>query len=96
MDKAYKEEAKALNKFPHLCEVCGKDELLTSEEAFDQGWDYPPRMGVWRVVSPRTCSGCLIDQTLWWALAVEKKTYEDLSPKQILTLANIQNEVEYE
>lgn len=85
-----------LSSFIHRCEVCEKEENLTSEEAYNQGWDYPPKMGAWRIVSPRTCGSCLIDQTLWWALAVEKKTYEDLSSKQILTLANIQNEVEYE
>ena len=84
------------DRFPHICEACGKEELLTSEESFSQGWDYPPRMGAWRVVSPRTCGTCTIDKTLWWTLAVEKKTYEDLTPEQILTLAKIQNEIIYE
>lgn len=83
-------------KFPHTCEVCGKEELLTSDESYSQGWDYPPNMGAWKVVSPRTCGNCGINDTLWWVLAVEKKSYEDLTPEQILTLAKIQNEVEYE
>lgn len=32
-------------KLIHICEVCGKTEILTPEEAFNDGWDYPPRMG---------------------------------------------------
>lgn len=84
------------NRFPHVCEVCGKAEQLTSSESFEQGWDYPPRMGAWKVVSPRTCGDCGIQDTVWWALTIEKKQYEDLTPEQILTIAKIQNEVEYE
>ena len=30
-------------KLIHICEVCGKTEILTPEEAFNEGWDYPPR-----------------------------------------------------
>ena len=32
-------------KLIHICEVCGKTEIMTPEEAFNDGWDYPPRMG---------------------------------------------------
>lgn len=39
--------------YRHVCEVCGKTEDLTSEQGFEQGWDYPPRMGIFGVVSPR-------------------------------------------
>jgi hypothetical protein len=81
-------------KFLHTCEVCEKEVFLTSAESFDQGWDYPPTMGAWKVVSPRTCGNCSIDKTLWWALAADKKTQEDLTPKQLATLAKIQNEIE--
>lgn len=35
-------------KLIHICEVCGKTEILTPEEAFNDGWDYPPRMGGFR------------------------------------------------
>ena len=31
-------------KLIHICEVCGKKEIMTPEEAFLDGWDYPPRM----------------------------------------------------
>ena len=26
-------------KLIHICEVCGKTETLTPEEAFNEGWD---------------------------------------------------------
>ena len=34
-----------MRKLIHICEVCGKTEIMTPEEAFNYGWDYPPRMG---------------------------------------------------
>lgn len=52
----------------HVCEVCGTVAIMTSAAAFAAGWDHPPRMGVWRVVSPRKCGNCGIDATLWWAI----------------------------
>jgi hypothetical protein len=36
----------------HICEVCGVEEILTPSQAFDVGWDYPPRMGQFGVVGP--------------------------------------------
>lgn len=44
--------------FLHSCEGCGTTELLTAEQAFQAGWDFPPRSGAWGVVRPRTCSKC--------------------------------------
>lgn len=76
----------------HICEVCGKEDTLDSEEAFKLGWDYPPYLGTFRVISARTCPNCSIDETVWWALAIETKPLEDLSQKQIDTLVRIQNE----
>lgn len=32
-------------KLKHICEVCGREEILTPEEAYRAGWDYPPKMG---------------------------------------------------
>lgn len=29
----------------HVCEVFGVEELLTPDDAYEKGWDYPPRMG---------------------------------------------------
>lgn len=57
----------------HICEVCGTEKVMTSEEAFNEGWDYPPRMGIFGVISPRTCETCPITGTLWWRLVVEKQ-----------------------
>ena len=55
----------------HNCEACGKKELLTLEDGFNQGWDYPPRIGVWGVLSPRTCGDCGIEKTLYWQILTE-------------------------
>ena len=81
-------------KLLHICEACGKTEVLDSDEAYRKGWDYPPNMGKFGVVSPRTCESCTVDKTLWWALVVEKKSLEDLSEKQKGTLARILGEPE--
>ncbi|MDR2538841.1 MAG: hypothetical protein LBC43_04310 [Bifidobacteriaceae bacterium] len=61
----------------HICEVCGKDQILTPEEAFEQGWDYPPKMGEFGIVSPRTCETCSIKDTLWWELATNEDRPSD-------------------
>lgn len=46
----------------HICEVCGCEEVLDSDEAFELGWDYPPRMGKFKVLSSRTCPNCTIEK----------------------------------
>lgn len=58
----------------YVCEVCDKRQVLTETAAFDAGWDYPPFIGEWGVVSPRTCGGadCGIDRTAYWALMTGK------------------------
>lgn len=60
----------------------------------DEGWDYPPRMGSFRNLSPRTCPNCTIEKTVWWALAMEGKSVQDLDDKQIKTLLRIMMEPE--
>jgi hypothetical protein len=55
----------------HICEVCGVEEILTPGDAFDLGWDYPPRMGQFGVVGPRCCPHCPNVGTVWWALAID-------------------------
>lgn len=82
-----------MTKFNHICEACGKEELLTSDESYKAGWDYPPNMGAWGIISPRTCGGCTIDKTLWWALAIEGKLLEELTDEQKTTLQRITDEV---
>ncbi|KUP22058.1 hypothetical protein [Paenibacillus sp. DMB5] len=78
----------------HICEVCGKEEILTPEQGHDQGWDYPPKMGGFKVVSPRTCGNCSINGTLWWAFSVEGKQPDDLDERQLQTLNRILQEPE--
>jgi hypothetical protein len=73
-----------------LCEVCGKTATMTDKEAFQDGWDYPPFMGVSGVVSPRTCGDCGIDKTAWWAIMVDHKTtVDDLPEKHRITVKRI-------
>ena len=81
-----------MKKYKHICEVCGKTEILTPDEAFSAGWDYPPKIGTFGVVSPRTCGNCTIDKTLWWRLT----TIENyaLSEKDEEILNRIKNEPE--
>ncbi|CJS05667.1 Uncharacterised protein [Streptococcus pneumoniae] len=79
-------------KLKHICEVCGCEEVLDSDEAFELGWDYPPRSCSFGMVAARTCPKCPIDKTLWWALAMEGKPLENLSKRQIEVLIRINNE----
>jgi hypothetical protein len=79
-------------KILHVCEVCGKKELLTPEEGFEKNWDYPPKMGQFGIVSPRTCGDCAITDTVWWAVVVEKKSSADLTDKQKKTIQRILQE----
>ena len=79
-------------KLKHICEVCGKTEILTPEEAFEQGWDYPPRMGAFGVVSPRTCGDCTIEETFWWRLMFHQVNLNELSDKDKEILERIVSE----
>lgn len=75
--------------FEHWCEVCGKTEVVTSEEAYRTGWDFPPRMGQWGVISPRTCGTCPMNRTVWWALAMDGYDVNQLSLEQRKVAARI-------
>lgn len=76
----------------HICEVCGKDEILTPEDAFNAGWDYPPKMGVFGIVGPRTCGNCGVEGTVWWAVTMENKAGDELTEAQMETIVRIQSE----
>lgn len=78
----------------HVCEICGQEELLTSEQGYEQGWDYPPKMGTFKIISPRTCGSCSIKNTLWWVMTIEGKRGADLDGKKIQTLTRILHEPE--
>lgn len=85
--------------FRHICEVCGKMEVLTSKQAFDDGWGYPGIDGVYKtenfkILAPRTCGDCGIEKTVWWALLMEKKGFENLTEAQKLTVERINQEPE--
>ena len=77
-------------RFWHYCEVCGKKELLTTEEAYEAGWDYPPKMGTFRVLGLRKCGNCQMTDTLYWKLMAGEK-YE-LTEKDKETIDRIKNE----
>ena len=83
-------------KFRHICCSCGKSMMLSSKEAFEMGWDYPGKEGIYKempnhgfgILLPRTCGDCGITQSLYWRMMVGEK----LSKKDYETIERIQNE----
>ncbi|WP_237077056.1 hypothetical protein [Mycobacteroides abscessus] len=73
----------------HVCEVCGRDEILTPAEGYERGWDYPPRMGQFGIVGPRTCGSCPMSETVWAALMLNGVAAEDLTVAQKDVVARI-------
>ncbi len=65
---------------------------MTPEDAYKSGWDYPPFMGGYGVVSPRTCPNCPLVKTVWAALTIDKKSYAELTDEQKETIERIQGE----
>lgn len=84
--------------FWHYCEVCGKKEFITAQEAFKTGWDYPPDMGVFGLLGPRTCGGCLLKDTLFWKIntggGLPLVIESELSPEELVTWRRIKAEPE--
>lgn len=78
----------------HICENCGKEEILSSEDGYKNGWDYPPKMGSFKIVSPRTCGDCSIETTLWWEIICNKTAPDQLSERHKKTLRRILAEPE--
>ena len=90
-----KDNKKPLPKrFLHVCEVCGKTEILSPEEAFEAGWDYPPKMGTFGIMSPRTCGDCPITETVYWKIVMSKGKEPKLTEKDLETIKRIANEPE--
>lgn len=91
-------ESMKKRKFWHYCEVCGKKEYMTAKEAFDAGWDYPPDMGYFGLLGPRTCGDCLLKDTLFWKIHTEGGlpiVLEDcLSPEELIVWRRIKGEPE--
>lgn len=82
--------------FWHYCEVCGKKEYITAEQAFTNGWDYPPYIGVFGVLSQRTCGDCPITSTLWFRMMQKKReeTFDAsaLTPEEIRLVERVKGE----
>lgn len=76
----------------HVCEVCDTEVILTSEDGYEAGWDYPPKMGVFGVIGPRTCPNCPIIHTAWWAVTVDGLTADMLTPRHVATIERIHGE----
>lgn len=85
-------------RFWHYCEVCGRKEFITAREAFDDGWDYPPNIGHFGILSPRTCGNCLMKDTLFWKInmggGLPIVREGELSPEELKTWRRIKGEPE--
>lgn len=79
-------------KFLHICEVCGKTEIISPEEANDRGWDYPPNIGEFGVLSPRTCGECGITDTLYWKVLNHEVKESTFTEKDYITIERIKGE----
>lgn len=88
-------------RYWHICNGCGKREILSSKEAFDQGWDYPGPDGIYKIapnygfgmIAPRTCGDCVISMDkLYWGLTTKKGTVEEVIEQRMDMLKRIQNE----
>lgn len=84
--------------FWHYCEVCGKKEFITADEAYNAGWDYPPNMGFFGLLSPRTCGDCSIKDTLFWKInasgGLPIVIESSLSPEELVIWRRIKAEPE--
>lgn len=60
--------------FWHYCEVCGKKEYISADEAYNTGWKYPPKIGTFGLLGPRTCGQCSITSTLYGRFHQSKST----------------------
>lgn len=85
-------------KFWHHCEGCGTKKFITAKEAFNDGWDYPPNVGYFGLLGPRTCGECLLEDTLFWKINTSGRLpivlEEDLSPEELVTWRRIKGEPE--
>lgn len=85
-------------KFWHYCEVCGRKEYLTAKEAFQDGWDYPPEIGQFRLLGPRTCGNCQLQDTLFWKIHNQEGLpivcEDNLTPEELVTWHRIRKEPE--
>jgi len=78
----------------HICDGCGAEELLTTEDAYQKGWDYPPMCGPWGTLAARTCPNCGVQTSAWWSLAVDGKSFAELSEHHQNTVRRVRAEAE--
>ena len=68
------------------------DSIKKKTASYDQGWDYPPMMGHFGVLSPRTCPNCNMMDTVWAAITMLGKRAEDLTDEQQQVIVRIVSE----
>lgn len=91
-------ESMETRSFWHYCEVCGRKEFITEQEAFQSGWDYPPHIGNFGILGARTCGRCHLKDTLYWKVITENKApfvvEGMLTPEERITWRRIKAEPE--
>lgn len=107
-ERMYKEEERktkhrelldSMNTRPfwHYCETCGEKVFCTAQEAYDTGWDYPPRIGKFGLLGPRTCGNCGLADTLFWKVqqqSIPLVIEGNLTKNELVTWQRIKNEPE--
>lgn len=95
-----KELLESMNTRPfwHYCEVCGKKDYMTADEAHEAGWDYPPKIGIFGLLGPRTCGNCLLKDTLYAKINAPGRIpivlESQLNEKELITWRRIKKEPE--
>ncbi len=97
--KAKADLLESMNSRPfwHYCEVCGAKVFCTAQDAFNAGWDYPPQLGTFGFLGPRTCGECDITGTLYWKVqqqALPIVVESMLTEEELKTWKRIKNEPE--
>ncbi|MBQ8040970.1 MAG: AAA family ATPase [Lachnospiraceae bacterium] len=91
-------ESMKIRPFWHYCEVCGKKEFIDAATAFNNGWDYPPNIGAFGMLGPRTCGECALKDTLYWKINTNDSLpiviEKNLSPEELKTWRRIKKEPE--
>ena len=91
-------ESMKTRPFWHYCEVCGKKEFITAQDAYDSGWDYPPQMGFFGLLGPRKCGNCSIVDTLYMKIHAPGRLpvviEDELTPEELVTWRRIKGEPE--
>lgn len=71
---------------------------MTAQQAYEEGWDYPPHMGEFGLLGPRKCGDCKLTDTLFWKINTEQKIPvvidRTLSNRELQIWKRIKNEPE--